>query len=622
MIKPQEIYAEQLGMLGYGFPLWQADPFTEPPLDICDVGYISDQGAWAKLFNGAKPADDPSNPHGHPKRCSPADVGRVESSRRSAVRPIYSHSVNSIGANVDISNGIIPTSGTLDFECTRSRGAVLLMGEDAVGRDIRNKHRFTRLICENYQEWIAFANDPDTHGAKIDLKDLILVTGYDRTSAWAAAVFTRKHSRYSFGFQTAQAMIGQGGVSFWGSWERCQSPYLNWGASTKVLKSLQNESNDIMNVHDQDDFQPDNIQPTELLEDSDRRNQCVFLRGYRVAERNTFFSRLKRPQRFNGFDYFSVKEGSSNVGGLSPRSPDGPASSTSNCQEDVNAGSSNTNNHQAHDPVSSTSAPGFTHSSASKILATAGPYTDSEEFTDTNDSSELEPELETICSPWESLMEYILQKSDAALALIHDDDLKFTLNQGSADFDDYDQVLQELRPKVYILDTVGMLEPTFISYRSSQSVASFEQEIEGLHMQSHVAQVNVEITTETRASRTEQQVITTPSILSVRSTSSCAVEVAQSTRYTNSNRLPGPGKLFPELFPSKSGDRVFQSTQTGKIQKETAPPILLGRSDALSVATALFEKSILTLTRGFTRMIGHLPVVFLVAVLDLQPKAI
>jgi len=44
--------------------------------------------------------------------------------------------------------------------------------------------------------------------------------------------------------------------------------------------------------------------PTELLPDSDRRNQCVFLRGYRIADRSILFL-PKGKRRHPGFQYFS-----------------------------------------------------------------------------------------------------------------------------------------------------------------------------------------------------------------------------------------------------------------------------------------------------------------------------
>ena len=101
MLHPQEIYAEQLG---HGFPLWQANPFTEPPVDVGDVGYISDRGGWAKLFNVAKPSDDISNPYGLPNALGRIEIGRTEAGSLSASRAIFSRSVRSLGADIDMSN--------------------------------------------------------------------------------------------------------------------------------------------------------------------------------------------------------------------------------------------------------------------------------------------------------------------------------------------------------------------------------------------------------------------------------------------------------------------------------------------------------------------------------------
>ena len=60
------IYAEQLVGRGYGLPLWHpepAEPFGE--VEIGDVGYVS-EGAFIRLFNAMRPADDAINAKGVP----------------------------------------------------------------------------------------------------------------------------------------------------------------------------------------------------------------------------------------------------------------------------------------------------------------------------------------------------------------------------------------------------------------------------------------------------------------------------------------------------------------------------------------------------------------------------
>ena len=61
-----DIYAQQLFHHRYGYPLWM--PEYDPRLgevEIGDVGYVS-EGAFIRLFNAMRPADDPLNADGVP----------------------------------------------------------------------------------------------------------------------------------------------------------------------------------------------------------------------------------------------------------------------------------------------------------------------------------------------------------------------------------------------------------------------------------------------------------------------------------------------------------------------------------------------------------------------------
>ena len=71
-----ETYAVSLISKCNGHPLWEADPGEYPPVELADVGYIS-QGRFIKLFNVSVGKDDPSNRHGLPKYHNPLHVGHI-----------------------------------------------------------------------------------------------------------------------------------------------------------------------------------------------------------------------------------------------------------------------------------------------------------------------------------------------------------------------------------------------------------------------------------------------------------------------------------------------------------------------------------------------------------------
>jgi hypothetical protein len=59
---PLHVYREQLSPLFNGLALWQPDPEdVYDHVSIGDVGYISDNGAFIRMFNVTLPWDHPLN---------------------------------------------------------------------------------------------------------------------------------------------------------------------------------------------------------------------------------------------------------------------------------------------------------------------------------------------------------------------------------------------------------------------------------------------------------------------------------------------------------------------------------------------------------------------------------
>lgn len=71
---PADIYADQLVRLGYGYPLWEPEPTKHGEVLIGDVGYVLD-GAFYRLFNAMRGADDPVNAAGVPEEFEVLRVG-------------------------------------------------------------------------------------------------------------------------------------------------------------------------------------------------------------------------------------------------------------------------------------------------------------------------------------------------------------------------------------------------------------------------------------------------------------------------------------------------------------------------------------------------------------------
>ncbi|KAF8516341.1 hypothetical protein BU17DRAFT_50957, partial [Hysterangium stoloniferum] len=187
----QEIYAERLLHAKRGQPLWNADPYEDLPVEIADVGYVRD-GTWIRLFNASKPKEDPYNSvlrPGVPTNHERLFTGTIKRSRLSKSSPFMSKEVKRIGIHGDISAGpVIEFGGGFTFESSKATGAILTLGDDADSVDALDIGYFISAIQKHSQEWLKFANK--SHRRELTLWDMIFVTGYDRTSSWAAAVFS------------------------------------------------------------------------------------------------------------------------------------------------------------------------------------------------------------------------------------------------------------------------------------------------------------------------------------------------------------------------------------------------------------------------------------------------
>lgn len=72
-----DIYAEQLRELRRGHPLHHPEPRPKGPVEIGDVGYTKD-GAFRRLFNASRPANDPIQCFGIPDDFVQLDMGVID----------------------------------------------------------------------------------------------------------------------------------------------------------------------------------------------------------------------------------------------------------------------------------------------------------------------------------------------------------------------------------------------------------------------------------------------------------------------------------------------------------------------------------------------------------------
>jgi len=99
-------YANALISKGYGYPLWEPDPVECAPVELADVGYIS-EGGFIKLFNASREADDQNNRLGLPRQHTRFSVGEIQRRMPLPKRPEYisSEGVLEMGADLGVLDG-------------------------------------------------------------------------------------------------------------------------------------------------------------------------------------------------------------------------------------------------------------------------------------------------------------------------------------------------------------------------------------------------------------------------------------------------------------------------------------------------------------------------------------
>jgi hypothetical protein len=104
-----DIYTDQLRELRRGQALYYPEPSPdEGPVEIGDVGYTK-QGAFCRLFNVSRAADDPSQLLGVPEDFQPLNMGRIRH-YDAALEPGPLHSRTIFRVNADIG-----TTGYVSF---------------------------------------------------------------------------------------------------------------------------------------------------------------------------------------------------------------------------------------------------------------------------------------------------------------------------------------------------------------------------------------------------------------------------------------------------------------------------------------------------------------------------
>ncbi|KAJ7059110.1 hypothetical protein C8F01DRAFT_1146042 [Mycena amicta] len=224
-----QIYANQLGPLQHGFPLWIPEPSdgkeVRAGIASCPESERVPSGFSALRLPG--PWGDDSLDEDTVAQLIPPGTVRSESVRETK-----------IGFSADTGPSL-PGNAAVTYSCSRQQGAHTV----ALGT-------FEEYILKNHTSWLDFAK---SRGRRIKETDLILVTGVVKTYGWSAASFHESNSSISFHIKSFAGGPAVG-LSFSGEWEQ----------HTSVAKRCYTEP-------------PEGEQP--------RANQAIFLKGFKMKQR-------------------------------------------------------------------------------------------------------------------------------------------------------------------------------------------------------------------------------------------------------------------------------------------------------------------------------------------------
>ncbi|VDC05447.1 unnamed protein product [Peniophora sp. CBMAI 1063] len=271
-------YAIQMAPQGRGYALFNPQPLRrgnglvrDPRVEIGDLGYVSD-GSFHLLFNVHRRPDDPLQIHGVPAGFRPLERNArlIEYHDRPCPRVMHSNErlATELGAGVSV-EGV--GGASINWTLERERGATLAYFDKHDVWDAQNKDYYKQYFRSNYKSWVEFVR---LLGINRTLKDLVLVTGCDRTRAWAT-LFSESRTvdaRVSLEVQTA---VGPGlSLTCSVKWGTSHTfPSLSGPSAAELSSSAQALIGD---PEDGDSAGPD-LDPSHVTAD-----QCMFIRGWQA----------------------------------------------------------------------------------------------------------------------------------------------------------------------------------------------------------------------------------------------------------------------------------------------------------------------------------------------------
>ncbi|KAJ3539505.1 hypothetical protein NM688_g6350 [Phlebia brevispora] len=275
------IYANELsrylGLLG-GYPLWYPDPGKEREVQIGDVGYIT-EGRFKPLFNVIsglrRDGEDSEEAKKLDKFTCMSYNSRSEDFRPGYLQPksYESKSVKIVKGQGEL--GTLAGGGSTQlecsFECSKRQGAILHLKHEADKRSVPINERIKKYLKQHYSTW------EDTLEREFDgrctLDQLVFVHGWVKTSQWGVAAFWAKEESSSASIQASFNSIANAGLHF--DLHKQENMHYFHHTGPRSARSEQSAHSKHATVNA-------------------RKDQCIFLRTFKVQRRHWFVVLLMR----------------------------------------------------------------------------------------------------------------------------------------------------------------------------------------------------------------------------------------------------------------------------------------------------------------------------------------
>ncbi|EMD38733.1 hypothetical protein CERSUDRAFT_92769 [Gelatoporia subvermispora B] len=282
MSTSESIYVRHLSLLGHGRPLWDPEPTNHGEVHIGDVGYVF-RGAFIRLFNAMKDADEPENIGlTLPDPFIKFDLPRkdMELYRPHAILADVLCGQTIVARRVRAGASLPGVHGRFEIKCSHDEGALLVLKDDAERREVRPNEWMKRYVYKHYEDWQSYAET--VHGLHKS-QDLYFVRGFVKTKEWLVASFQEGSQLYA-----GHVNIHRSGAGFSLAAKKSRimfrTPEVRTGPARGTTGGFPHASraDTTRDLHDERAF-------SETDPDDIPSNQSIFIHYYKLRTRRMMF---------------------------------------------------------------------------------------------------------------------------------------------------------------------------------------------------------------------------------------------------------------------------------------------------------------------------------------------